>query len=936
MEPLTDEPLVEAEDLSPVAPLNSRTRSLTERLVATLACSPDTESGLRQLRQLLAIASGIVLAFAIVSFFRIRWIPLPLRVFNITLSLAAVYAASFLGFSRRWRWWAIGFCFALTASFTATSILKETDALLGIVVLVLTLMTALIVPWGGRCQAILALTSLSAFAVSDMADGNIDGYDVFRWALLLVTIAFGVSFSALKDYSRRQEILTEESRTREERLRAENSYRIRAEAGLQAEMAQREAAEKLAQKREAILQKVLATSIDTITINAVADNRYIYSNDGFNSTGYSREETANEAQRSLNIWAEPAQYAEFRKTLGETGRINNMEASFRMKAGRIVPCLISSVVVELDGELCIVSMTRDITERKKMEGDLIKAREDALAASRAKSEFLSSMSHEIRTPMNAVLGMADLLTETNLSGEQRRYIDVMVANGNSLLELINSILDLARIESGKLQIEKNEFDLTELIDKTISTFGVTAHSKGLELIARIAPGVPEHLVGDPMRLRQILINFLGNAIKFTQAGQVVLDVDWNTESRRTTELRFSVSDTGIGIAPEKIDSIFTNFTQADSSTTRKYGGTGLGLAIAQRLVSLMNGRIWVDSEVGKGSKFSFTASFELACRVISPTAHVLLNLVGYRVLVVDDNQINRLIAREMIANCGAEVTEVESGEEALIAMRTAAKEGKPFRIVLLDMRMPDMNGLEVARSIRDDHLPMEPLILMLSSDDLQPQLSRLKELGLDAYLVKPITRKELFQAISRVIQDANRNSADALPERKVQVLPAEERREIPLNKILVADDSEDNRLLVGAYLRREACQLDFAEDGRVAVEKFVANHYDMVFMDIQMPEIDGLTATRMIRKWEKENNRSPTPIVALTASALEEDVKSTLAAGCDLHLSKPIKKSVLLDAIRNAALLKAAESPITHAVEESARGQPDSRPLELNGPVESV
>ena len=277
-------------------------------------------------------------------------------------------------------------------------------------------------------------------------------------------------------------------------------------------------------------------------------------------------------------------------------------------------------------------------------------------------------------------------------------------------------------------------------------------------------------------------------------------------------------------------------------------------------------------------------------------------------LVVDDNQINRLIVREMITNCGAQVTEVESGEDALTAIRAAADQGKPFRIVLLDMRMPGMNGLEVASSIRESHLPMEPLILMLSSDDLRPQLSRLKELGLDAYLVKPITRKELFQAISRVIQDANRNSADALPVRKVQSLTIEATHDAKKNRILVADDSPDNRLLVAAYLRREPCQLDFAEDGKIAVEKFTSGHYDMVFMDVQMPEIDGLTAARMIRKWEKENNRSPTPIIALTASALEEDVQRTLEAGCNLHLSKPLKKTVLLDTIRNVAFLKPAFS----------------------------
>ena len=320
------------------------------------------------------------------------------------------------------------------------------------------------------------------------------------------------------------------------------------------------------------------------------------------------------------------------------------------------------------------------------------ARGAAMAASKAKSEFLSTMSHEIRTPMTAVLGMADLLIETELSGDQRRYLDIMVANGNSLLELINSILDLARIESGRLQLEKTGFDLTDLIDKTISTFGVRAHGKGLELIARIAPGVPERLVGDPLRLRQILINLLGNAIKFTELGEIVLEVEQDPESNESGVLRFIVADTGIGIAADKLDSIFGSFNQADSSTTRLHGGSGLGLAIAHRLVGLMDGRIGVESELNKGSKFSFTVHFGLEARVISASAHVVLSLADYRILVVDDNQINRLIVREMVTSCGAEVSEAVSGEEALAAIREGVNAGRPYRIVLLDMRMPGMDG----------------------------------------------------------------------------------------------------------------------------------------------------------------------------------------------------------------------------------------------------
>src|SRR5208282_2805641 len=387
------------------------------------------------------------------------------------------------------------------------------------------------------------------------------------------------------------------------------------------------------------------------------------------------------------------------------------------------------------------------------------------------------------------------------------------------------------------------------------------------------------------------------------------EVEREPGSHEVAEFRFTVSDTGIGIAPDKLGSIFSSFTQADSSTTRKYGGTGLGLAIAERLVGLMDGRIWVESELSKGSRFSFTARFPLAGRVIPPTSHVVPSLSGYRVLVVDDTQINRLIVREMVSSCGAEVSEADSGEAALAAIRQATAVGQPYRIVLLDMRMPRMNGLEVAKIVRQEKLPTQPLILMFSSDDFRPQLALLKELGLDTYLVKPITRKELFEAIFRVIEDANCNRADTLPKRGASGAALAQAAEPAKRRILVVDDSADNRLLIGAYLCREPYEVDFAEDGKQAVEKFTANRYDLVFMDIQMPEMDGLDATRAIRQWESGHGLDPTPIIALTASVLEEDVEHILAAGCDAHVAKPVKKRVLLDAIANAALLRRAAAP---------------------------
>ena len=561
-----------------------------------------------------------------------------------------------------------------------------------------------------------------------------------------------------------------------------------------------------------------------------------------------------------------------------------------------------------EDEIGQMAATMNITIEKLRESrqELIVTGQAALAASNAKSEFLSSMSHEIRTPMNAVLGMADLLTETSLTVEQQRYLEVMRDNGASLLELINSILELAKIESGRLQVENEEFDLADLIDKTLASFAIRAHSKGLELAARIAPGVPQHLMGDRLRLRQIIVNLVGNALKFTELGEVVLLVENDPEASGLGSLKFTVSDTGIGIPSDKLESIFNNFTQVDSSTTRKYGGTGLGLAIVLRLVGLMNGAIHVESEIGKGSKFIFTLPFGLASKTISAKPALLPELAGMRVLIVDDNATNREIAREMVVSVGALVDEAESGPEAIKAVRQAWDQARPFKLILLDMRMPGMDGLEVAMQVRQELQQGAPLILMLSSDDMAPQIARMKDARLDAYLVKPITRRELFDAIARVLAESKSTTAAApTANGKASTLnPAD----LPPARILVAEDSPDNRLLISAYLRNTRCQIDFAENGQIAVEKFTANNYDLVLMDIQMPVMDGHAATRTIRAWEREHDAGHTNIIALTASALDAEEARTLEAGCDAHVAKPVKKATLLGTINRYAAKAQAHS----------------------------
>ncbi|HVN29612.1 MAG TPA: response regulator [Candidatus Binataceae bacterium] len=578
--------------------------------------------------------------------------------------------------------------------------------------------------------------------------------------------------------------------------------------------------------------------------------------------------------------------------------------------GEMVDVLLAVAGGDLDQRLHVKSqdeigqmaatMNATIEKLRESRHELIVTGQAALAASQAKSEFLSSMSHEIRTPMNAILGMADLLSETTLTIEQQRYLEVMRDNGASLLDLINSILELAKIESGRMQVEHAEFDLADLIDKTLASFAIRAHSKGLELAARIAPGVPQHLMGDRLRLRQIIVNLVGNALKFTECGEVVLLIENDPDADELGALRFTVSDTGIGIPADKLDAIFSNFTQVDSSTTRKYGGTGLGLAIVRRLVKLMNGSIRVESELGQGSRFIFTIPFGLASKTINAKPSLLPDLAGMCVLIVDDSATNREIAREMVVSIGAIVDEAESGPEAIKAVHEAWDQARPYKLILLDMRMPGMDGIEVATRIRQELQQGAPLILMLSSDDMAPQIARMKDARLDSYLIKPITRRELFDAIAKVLAQAKGN-APAVATSSNGKAPVLNPGDLPPAHILVAEDSPDNRLLISAYLRNTRCRLDFAENGRIAVDKFISNSYDLVLMDIQMPVMDGHVATRTIRAWERDNDRDRTSIIALTASALDAEEARTIQSGCDAHVAKPVKKATLFGTISRYA-----------------------------------
>lgn len=652
----------------------------------------------------------------------------------------------------------------------------------------------------------------------------------------------------------------------------------------------RHAADAALRESETKQRMMLDNAADAVFV-AGKDQRWIYVNDlALKMLGYQRDELIGATMFDIL----PLAYREMsRLTFGERlkqEKLIRREITLLKKNGKQVSVELNAALLP-DGS--IYGSCRDITERKILDDALVKAKEGAESASKAKSEFMATMSHEIRTPMNGIIGMTELALDTNLSAEQREYLEIVKLSSDSLLEIINDILDFSKIESGKLILDEIEFPLAELIAMTLKTLALRAHQKGIELVYKIAPDLPKILIGDPGRLRQVMTNLVGNAIKFSELGDIVLEINLVTKMGEFVEVYFSITDNGIGIERDKQASIFDPFSQADASTTRKYGGTGLGLSISSRIVQNMQGHLRVKSEIGSGSTFYFTAIFGIGSDTLADDSEVKLQ--DLTVLVVDDNAVNRHFFSDTFTHWKMQPTLAANGIEALALFSSACDKARPFDLVVLDTCMPEMDGFELATRLQATGQLSNTKMIMLSSAGSSEDALRCAQLGIAGYLRKPISQQELHFLIASAISGKPSGAVHYADLNRAPSNRATKSKEQGLN-VLLAEDNLINQKLMLVLLQKWGHVADVAENGIIAVDRFVKQKYDLILMDMQMPELSGIEATQLIR--ELENGLSHIPIIAMTANVMQGDQARCIQAGMDDYLSKPINSDVLRERLQ--------------------------------------
>jgi PAS domain S-box-containing protein len=706
-------------------------------------------------------------------------------------------------------------------------------------------------------------------------------------------------FAFYSDISQRkqaQEALQKAHRELESRVETRTEELKRANEKLEKEIGERKEIEEALRESEKRYRTVIEHCNDGIAM--IQGDRHVYVNKRFSEIfGYKSPDEVIGKSLTISVHPDDLKRVKEMAIRRQRGELTAQRYEFKGIRKDGSPVYIENSVTKTvyRGEAVSLAYLRDVTDRKEADIALNKAKEAAEAANIAKSEFLANMSHEIRTPLNGVMGVFNLLLSTELDNEQADLVETGKRSADSLLTVINDILDFSKIEAGKLEMEVINFNLRNVLAEAVELPAMQAHEKGLEFAYEINHEVPSLLRGDPGRLRQILLNMTNNAIKFTEMGEIVVRCFIEEETGTHAKVRFEVSDTGIGIPAEKLATVFKSFEQTDSSTTRKYGGTGLGLTISKRLTELMGGKIRVESELGKGSRFWFTANFEKQPQAEKRDYELPVDIKGKRFLLVDDNRTNLKILRGYLEAWGCSCDVAESGEMALSLIDAVAKVNSAFDAVITDMRMPRMDGAELGQRIKDDPRMSESVLIMLTSFGLRGDASRMEKIGFAAYLTKPIRRSQLFDCLISVLGQKGKRSLIQKRPIVTKFTISEEKKK--RTRILLVEDNIVNQKLALKIMEKLGFRADTADNGKEAVRTLERVNYDVVMMDVQMPILDGFEATRIIRDPDSNVLDHNIPIIAMTAHAMKGDRQRCLNAGMDDYIPKPIQPQEMLKAI---------------------------------------